>query len=63
VLANRVAGLKLQVWSNSYPELVQGMPGTKYTSPEKLKAFNEHCATISEGAKSAIYMNSKGLQV
>jgi len=55
--------MMLQVWSNSYPEQVQGMPGSKYTSPEVLKAFNEHCATISAGAKSAIYMNSKGLQV
>jgi hypothetical protein len=53
----------LQVWSNSYPDKVHGIPGSKYTSPEALQSFNEHCAKVSAAAKSALYMNSKGLQV
>lgn len=51
------------MWSNSYPEQVNGMPGSRYTSPDVLKAFTEHCASVSASAKCTIHMNSKGLQV
>lgn len=51
----------MQVWSNSYPEQVLGVPGSRFTSPETLQAFNEHCAAVSAGAKSALYMTGKGL--
>jgi hypothetical protein len=53
----------LQLWGNSYPEHALGIPGNKYTSPEILQAFNQHCAEVSAGAQSALYMNSKGLQI
>jgi hypothetical protein len=37
----------LQLWLNSYPEQMHGLPGSKYTSPEHLKAFVEHCAAAT----------------
>lgn len=53
----------LQEWSNSYPNNVKGVVGARFMAPERLAAFNAHCARISAGAKTAIYMNCKGLQI
>ncbi|WIA28788.1 hypothetical protein OEZ86_011320 [Tetradesmus obliquus] len=38
---------EFQLWLNSYPEKMHGLPGSKYTSPEALKAFVEHCAAAT----------------
>lgn len=51
----------VQVWSNNYPEQVRGVEGSRFTSPETLQAFNEHCAAFSASAKSTLYMRGKGL--
>eukprot|EP00879_Flechtneria_rotunda_P016255 GHRR01017007.1.p1 GENE.GHRR01017007.1~~GHRR01017007.1.p1 ORF type:complete len:385 (+),score=114.10 GHRR01017007.1:670-1824(+) len=34
-------------WLNSYPSSMHGLPGSRYTSPEVLKAFNKHCAAAT----------------
>lgn len=57
----RCGCVTFQVWSNNYPEQVRGVPGSRFTSPETLQAFNEHCAAVSAAAKSALYMRGKGL--
>eukprot|EP00775_Hariotina_reticulata_P012352 gene12352-12486_t len=34
-------------WMNSYPDNPQGLPGSRFTSPEVLQAYNQHCADVA----------------
>lgn len=52
-----------QLWMNSYPEGMHGLPDSKFTAPDTLRKFTEHCAACAQGATSAIYMNSDALRV